>query len=139
MAQTVTVRVADDDDALADETVTLTHEVRGGDYGGQRRGSGQTAEPVDVVIIETDTPTLSVSDQRAVEASGQMVFTVTLSEAGSSDEVVVDYTALSEASRRHRRRQRRFGLQRGDRKADVRCGDHRGAGDTRVDRRRHGG
>ena len=86
MEKTVTVRVADDDDALADETVTLTHEVRGGDYG----ANGETAEPVEVVIIETDTPTLSVSDQRAVEASGQMVFTVTLSEA-SSDEVVVDY------------------------------------------------
>ena len=84
--KTVTVRVADDDDALADETVTLTHEVRGGDYG----ANGETAEPVEVVIIENDTPTLSVSDQRAVEASGEMVFTVRLSEA-SSDEVVVDY------------------------------------------------
>ena len=85
-AQTVTVRVAEDDDALADETVTLTHEVRGGDYG----ANGVTAEPVEVVIIETDTPTLSVSDARAVEASGEMVFTVTLSQA-SSDEVVVAY------------------------------------------------
>ena len=84
--KTVTVRVADDDDALADETVTLTHEVRGGDYG----ANGETAEPVEVVIIENDTPTLSVSDQRAGEASGEMVFTVRLSEA-SSDEVVVDY------------------------------------------------
>ena len=85
-AQTVTVRVAEDDDALADETVTLTHDVRGGDYG----ANGVTAEPVEVVIIETDTPTLSVSDARAVEASGEMVFTVTLSQA-SSDEVVVEY------------------------------------------------
>ena len=32
-AQTVTVRVAEDGDALADATVTLTHEVSGGDYG----------------------------------------------------------------------------------------------------------
>ena len=85
-AQTVTVRVAADGDALADETVTLTHEVSGGDYG----ANGVAAEPVEVVIIETDTPTLSVSDARAVEASGEMVFTVTLSQA-SSDEVVVDY------------------------------------------------
>ena len=85
-AQTVTVRVAADDDALADETVTLTHEVRGGDYG----ANGVAAEPVEVVIIETDTPTLSVSDERAVEASGEMVFTVTLSQA-SREEVVVDY------------------------------------------------
>ena len=85
-AQTVTVRVAADDDALADETVTLTHEVRGGDYG----ANGVAAEPVEVVIIETDTPTLSVSDARAGEASGQMVFAVTLSQA-SSEEVVVEY------------------------------------------------
>ena len=84
--KTVTVRVADDDDALADETVTLTHEVRGGDYG----ANGETAEAVEVVIIENDTPTLSMSDERAGEASGEMVFTVRLSEA-SSDEVVVDY------------------------------------------------
>ena len=85
-AQTVTVRVAEDGDALADETVTLTHEVSGGDYG----TNAVTAEPVEVVIIETDTPTLSVSDARAGEASGQMAFTVTLSQA-SSEEVVVEY------------------------------------------------
>ena len=54
----MTVRVAADGDALADETVTLTHEVRGGDYG----ANDVAAEPVEVVIIETDTPTLSVSD-----------------------------------------------------------------------------
>ena len=85
-AQTVTVRVAEDDDALADETVTLTHEVTGGDYG----ANDVAAEPVEVVIVENDTPTLSMSDQRAVEASGEMVFAVRLSQA-SSDEVVVDY------------------------------------------------
>ena len=85
-AQTVTVRVAEDDDALADATVTLTHQVSGGDYG----TNGVAAEPVEVTIVETDTPTLSMSDERAVEASGEMVFTVTLSQA-SSDEVVVDY------------------------------------------------
>ena len=67
---------------MADETVTLTHEVSGGDY-----GDGVAAEPVEVVIIgHADA---AVSDARAVEASGEMVFTV-LSQA-SSDEVVVDY------------------------------------------------
>ena len=45
-----------------------------------------------VTIVENDTPTLSVSDQRAGEASGEMVFTVTLSLA-SSAEVVVDYAS----------------------------------------------
>ena len=31
-AQTVTVTAAQDDDAVADDTVVLTHEVRGGNY-----------------------------------------------------------------------------------------------------------
>ena len=88
VAQTVEVSVADDDDALADEAVTLTHQVTGGDYG----SNGVSAEPVAVTIVENDTPTLSVSDQRAGEASGEMVFTVTLSQA-SSAEVVVDYAS----------------------------------------------
>ena len=88
VAQTVTVRAAEDDDALTDDAVELTHEVTGGDYG----TNGVSAEPVAVTIVENDTPTLSVSDQRAGEASGQMVFTVTLSQA-SSAEVMVDYAS----------------------------------------------
>ena len=86
VAQTVTVRADDDDDALTDDAVELTHEASGGDYG----TNGVSAEPVAVTIVENDTPILSVSDQRAGEASGEMVFAVTLSQA-SSAEVVVDY------------------------------------------------
>ena len=83
-AQTIEVSAADDDDALADATVILTHTVRGGDY------IGASAADVEVTIVEDDTPTLSISDVRADEAVGEMVFAVTLSLA-SSNEVTVDY------------------------------------------------
>ena len=83
-AQAIEVSAADDDDALADATVILTHTVRGGDY------IGASAADVEVTIVEDDTPTLSVSDVRAGEAVGEMAFAVTLSLA-SSNEVTVDY------------------------------------------------
>ena len=66
-AQTVTVKAGRDDDAVVAAAASIEHEVSGGDYG----ANDVAAEPVEVVIIETDTPTLSVSDQRAVEASGR--------------------------------------------------------------------
>ena len=85
--QTVTVRAAEDDDAVADAPVTLTHAVSStGDYG----TNGVTADPVEVTIVEADTPTLSIADMRADEDAGGMVFTVTLSTAGSN-EVTVQY------------------------------------------------
>ena len=83
-AQTVTVEAADDDDALADALVTLTHAVSGGDY------AGVAAEPVTVRIIEADAPVLAIAGARAAEDAGALVFAVTLSLAGS-DEVTVDY------------------------------------------------
>ena len=88
VAQTVTVRAAGDADALAERAVTLTHQVSGADYG----ANGVTAADVEVAIVETDTPTLSVADVDAGEADGEMVFTVTLNRE-SSDEVRVDYEA----------------------------------------------
>ena len=85
-AQTVTVSADDDADALTDGKVTLTHTVSGGDYG----ANGVTADPVAVTIVETDTPTLGLSDVRESEAVGEMVFSVTLSRA-SSNAVLVEY------------------------------------------------
>ena len=64
-AQTIEVSAADDDDALADATVILTHTVRGGDY------IGASAADVEVTIVENDTPTLSVLDVRAGEDVGR--------------------------------------------------------------------
>ena len=83
-AQTVTVSAAEDDDAEADPSVTLTHTVSGGDYG------SVTADNVTVTVVEKDTPTLAVSDAEASEAAGTVDFVVTLSPA-SSNEVTVDY------------------------------------------------
>ena len=83
-AQTVTVSAAEDDDTLDDDPVTLTHTATGGDYEGLSGGS------VEVTIEETDTPVISVSDAKASEADGAVVFTVTPSMA-SSKQMTVDY------------------------------------------------
>ena len=86
-AQTVTVSAADDDDVIADDDVTLTHTVKGGDY------DGQSASDVVVTIVETDTPTLSIADATAAEDAGSVSFTVSLSQAGSGDVTVAWATA----------------------------------------------
>ena len=83
-AQTVTVSVAEDDDALTDAAVTLTHAANGGDY------EGVTVDGVTVTVTENDTPTLSVAGAQASESDGTVEFEVTLSVA-SSDAVTVDY------------------------------------------------
>ena len=83
-AQTVTVIAEEDDDALADDPVELTHAVSGGDYG------AVTADAVEVRIIENDAPVLTIGDVRGAENIGPMMFEVTLSQV-SSDAVRVDY------------------------------------------------
>ena len=82
--QTVTVNAADDADALADPSVTLTHTVSGGDYG------SESAADVKVTIVENDAPTLTIDNERAAEGAGDMAFTVALSQA-TSNEVTVQY------------------------------------------------
>ncbi len=71
-AQTVTVSVPDDDDAFVEPPVTLRHSVAGGDY------EGESAPSVEVVILETDFPGVSIDDPRAGEADGEIVFAVQL-------------------------------------------------------------
>ena len=53
--QTVAVTAAQDDDAIDDNPVTLTHAVSGGDY------QGVTAADVEVTIIEDDTTGVTIS------------------------------------------------------------------------------
>ena len=53
--QTGTVTAAQDDDAVADDPVTLTHAVSGGDY------EGVTTADVEVTIIEDDTTGVTIS------------------------------------------------------------------------------
>ena len=86
-AQTVRVSAAEDDDALPDAPVTLTHTVSGGDY------AGLSADPVQVRIAENDAPTLDLAAVRADEGAGELVFAVTLSLA-SSQQVTVDYRTV---------------------------------------------
>ena len=83
-AQTVTVRAAEDDDALADAAVRLTHTVSGGDY------RGVAAAPVTVRVFENDAPVLALAGVSAAEDAGALVLAVTLSTP-SSREVTVAY------------------------------------------------
>ena len=83
--QTVTVTANHDDDAVADDPVTLTHTVSGGDY------EGLAADDVEVTITEDDTPTLTIADANATEGDEEITFTVRLNVA-SSLAVTVDWT-----------------------------------------------
>ena len=83
-AQTVTVTAAQDDDAVDDDTVVLTHEVRGGNY------DTVTAASVAVTILEDDMSALSVANAVASEGDGEMAFSVRLNLA-SSQTVTVEY------------------------------------------------
>ena len=81
----LTVRAAEDEDALVDAAVTVSHTVRGGDY------RDVAAAGVEVTIIENDTPVLSVVPEvSAPEGAGALAFAVSLSTA-SSDTVTVGY------------------------------------------------
>ena len=83
--QTVTVTATDDDDAVDDEPVTITHAVSGGDY------EGLAAANVEVTITEDDTPALTIADANATEDDEEITFTVQLNVA-SSLAVTVDWT-----------------------------------------------
>ncbi len=90
--QTVRVRAAEDTDLTADPPVTLTNAVGGGDYAGESAGS------VTVTVIEDDATTLSVSDVRASESVGDMVFTVTISKSNANEVTVAYATSNGTAS-----------------------------------------
>ena len=83
-AQTMTVMAAEDEDALDDPPVTLTHAVSGGDY------TGVTAPNVVVTILENDVPALSIEDAEATEGDGEIAFVVTM-DGPSSQTIRVDW------------------------------------------------
>ena len=86
-AQALTVTAAEDNDAVADPPVTITHAVAGGDYG----ANSVPADDVEVTVVENDTPVLSVvPDGDVQEDAGSATFTVKLSLA-SSNTVPVDW------------------------------------------------
>ena len=83
-AQTVTVRAAEDEDAVADAAVTLAHAASGGDY------EGEAVSGVVVTVVENDRPALAIGDARGGEGVGELEFEVSLSVA-SSETVTVSY------------------------------------------------
>ena len=84
VAQTVAVSAAEDDDALADPEVVLSHAVNGGDY------ADETADGVTVTVLENDASTLAIVDAQGLEDVGTLSFVVSLSTA-SSEAVTVAY------------------------------------------------
>ena len=99
--QTVTVTAAHDDDAVADDPVTITHTVSGGDY------DTVIAKDVEVTITEDDTPGVSISVTTLELAEGDsQSYTVGLDTEPTADVTVeiqapenadttVDQTALT--------------------------------------------
>ena len=91
-AQALTVSAEEDDgDALDDDSVTLTHAVSGGDYG------GETASSVTVTITENDRPSVSIADASGGESAGSLRFAVSL-DIPSSREVTVGYETADDTA-----------------------------------------
>ena len=84
MPQTVRVTAADDPDAAIDASVTLTHTVRGADYGGR-----VTQPLVMVMITENDTRGVTVSKETlVVPEGGEADYTVVLDSQPTGDVAV---------------------------------------------------
>ena len=82
-AQTVTVTAVEDDDAVADGEVTLTHTASGGDYG------SVAAKNITVTITENDTAGLTVdSASLTVTEGGAKDYTVRLDSEPTADVTV---------------------------------------------------
>ena len=79
-AQTVTVMVAADDDAVTDTAVTLTHSASGGGYG------SVSIDAVTVTITENDAATVTPSAEAAVTLSASVL---TIQEGSSGHYTVV--------------------------------------------------
>ena len=81
--QTVTVTAAQDDDAVADDPLTLTHAVSGGDY------EGVTTAGVEVTIIEDDTTGVTISITALEVAEGDTGhYTIVLDTEPTADVTV---------------------------------------------------
>ena len=82
--QTLTVEAAADPDAVADDAVTVTHEVTGADY------EDVAAGDVTVTITETGTPGVTVSPTELTVTEGETgEYTVVLTAAPSGGAVTV--------------------------------------------------
>ena len=99
-AQTVTVNAAEDDDAVTDTAVTLTHSASGGGY------NSVTIDSVQVTVTENDTPGVTVeptalsvnegsSNTYTVKLNTEPTAEVTVTVAGASGEVTVTGSPLT--------------------------------------------
>ena len=115
-AQPVRVNARQDDDAVADDPVTLTHTVRGGDYSNLTEAEIDALD-VEVTINEDDetgvmaTPSqLEVAEGRSadyyVTLTSRPTETVTVEVTGASTDVTVDREELTFSSSSWNRRQR---------------------------------
>ena len=84
IAQTITLNAAEDDDAVVDATVTITHAVAGADY------TGETAADVTVTITENDSVGITVTETTLTVDEGEFgSYTVVLTAAPSAGNVTV--------------------------------------------------
>ena len=99
-AQTVTVNAAEDDDAVTDTAVTLTHSASGGGY------NSVTIDSVQVTVTENDTPGVTVeptaltvnegsSNTYTVKLNTEPTHNVTVTVAGASGDVTVTGSPLT--------------------------------------------
>ena len=99
-ARTVTVNAAEDDDAVTDTAVTLTHSASGGGY------NSVTIDSVQVTVTENDTPGVTVEPTAlTVNEGGSGAYTVklnteptaevTVTVAGASGDVTVTGSPLT--------------------------------------------
>ena len=94
-ARTVTVKAADDDDAVADTVVTLTHAVSGADYGSSSVSAGSVA----VTITESDTRGVTLSRTALTVKEGESgTYTVVLDSEPTGDVTVTVGGATGDVS-----------------------------------------
>ena len=92
-AQTVTVTAAHDTGTVGDESVTITHDAEGGDYG------SLVVDGVAVTIEDDDALVSVTADALTVAEGGNATFTVSLARgARSRAEVVVSYSVRGTAA-----------------------------------------
>ena len=92
-AQTVTVKAADDDDAVADTAVALTHAASGGDY------ASLTGPSVSVTITENDTRGVTLSATALTVKEGESgTYTVVLDSEPTGDVTVTVNGAAGDVS-----------------------------------------
>ena len=85
VAQTVVVTAAEDDDAVTDAGVTLTHTVSGGGYG------STTVPDVEVSITENDSATIVLSETGLTVTEGDAAgssYTVKLATQPTGEVIV---------------------------------------------------